>query len=88
MAPPPPEKVVDLDVAQLEALLRRLENGALEPDDLATLRAVLESYRYVTQLIDHKSTTIARLRKLLSIAAKTPRSEAGSSISIPPAAFT
>ncbi len=65
MPPPPPEKVVDLDVAHLEALLRRLESGALEPDDLATLRAVLESYRYVTQLIDHKSTTIARLRKLL-----------------------
>ena len=65
MTPPPPEKVVDLDVAHLEALLRRLESGALEPDDLATLRAVLESYRYVTQLIDHKSTTIARLRKLL-----------------------
>lgn len=60
-----PEEIVELDVAQLESLVARIEQGALEREDLQTLRAVLESYFYVTQLIDKKSTTIARLRKLL-----------------------
>ena len=39
--------------------------GELTPEDFERFRAVVESYLYVTQLIDHKSTTIARLRKLL-----------------------
>jgi transposase len=60
-----PEEVIEMDVAQLESLVARIEQGTLEQEDLQTLRAVLESYFYVTQLIDKKSTTIARLRKLL-----------------------
>lgn len=60
-----PEEIVEMDVAQLESLLARLEQGTLEQDDHRTLRSVLESYFYVMQLIDKKSTTIARLRKLL-----------------------
>ena len=60
-----PEEIVELDVAQLESLLSRLEQGTLEQDDHRTLRSVLESYFYVIQLVDKKSTTIARLRKLL-----------------------
>ena len=58
-------EVLELDVEQTEALLCRLEARQLTPEDVETLRAALESYLYVTQLIDHKSTTIARLRKLL-----------------------
>lgn len=60
-----PEEIIEMDVAQLESLVARIEQGALEREDLQTLRAVLESYFYVTQLIDKKSTTIARLRKLV-----------------------
>jgi transposase len=60
-----PEEIIEMDVAQLELLVARIEQGALEQEDLRTMRAVLESYFYVTQLIDKKSTTIARLRKLL-----------------------
>jgi hypothetical protein len=58
-------EILELDVEQTEALLCRLETRQLTPEDVETLRAALESYLYVTQLIDHKSTTIARLRKLL-----------------------
>ncbi len=60
-----PEEIVEMDVAQLESLIARIEQGTLEREDLQTLRAVLESYFYVTQLIDKKSTTIARLRQLV-----------------------
>jgi hypothetical protein len=64
MKPPAPE-VIDMDVEKLEALLRRAEDASLSPEDLQTIRTVCESYLYLTNLIDQKSTTIARLRKLL-----------------------
>lgn len=63
MKPPAPE-VIDMDVEKLEALLRRAEDASLPPDDLQTIRTICESYLYLTNLIDQKSTTIARLRKL------------------------
>ncbi len=58
-------EIVELDAEQLEALLGRMEAGQLTPEDVETLAAALKSYLYVTQLIDQKSTSIARLRKLL-----------------------
>jgi len=58
-------EILELDTEQTEALLCRLEARELTPDDFEALRAALQSYLYVTQLIDSKSTTIARLRKLL-----------------------
>ena len=64
MKPPAPE-IIDLDVEKLEALLRRAEDTAIPAEDLQTIRALCESYLYLTNLIDQKSTTIARLRKLL-----------------------
>jgi hypothetical protein len=57
--------IIELDAEQLDALLLRVEAGQLTPEDVETLIAALKSYAYVTQLIDQKSTTIGRLRKLL-----------------------
>jgi hypothetical protein len=64
MTAPAPD-IIDLDIQQLEALLRRAEDASLPADDVQTIRALCESYLYLTNLIDQKSTTIARLRKLL-----------------------
>lgn len=58
-------EIVEVDHRQREALLERAEQQAFETEDYETIRAVLESYFYVTNLIDQKSTTLARLRKLL-----------------------
>ena len=58
-------EIVEVDHRKLEALLERAEQMAFETEDYETIRAVLESYFYVTNLIDQKSTTLARLRKLL-----------------------
>ncbi len=58
--------IIELDAEQLDALLLRVEAGQLTPEDVETLIAALKSYAYVTQLIDQKSTTIGRLRKLVS----------------------
>ena len=64
MKAPAPE-IIDMDVEKLEALLRRAEDTKLAAEDLQTIRTLCESYLYLTQLIDQKSTSIARLRKLL-----------------------
>jgi transposase len=65
MSTPGTKEVIEIDTQELEALRRRVEAEALEPEDFATIDAVLESYAYVTHLIDKKSTTLDRLRKLL-----------------------
>jgi hypothetical protein len=65
MSTPGTKEVIEIDAHELEALRRRVEAEALEPEDFATIDAVLESYAYVTHLIDKKSTTLDRLRKLL-----------------------
>ena len=48
---------------QLEEVLRRAEQ-ALEEKDATFIRQVFESYLYVTDLVEDKNTTIARLRHL------------------------
>jgi transposase len=83
MTAPAPE-IIDLDVQQLEALLRRAEEGAFAQEDYSTIRTVLESYFYLTNLIDQKSTTIARLRKLL-FGAQTEKTSAVLGRETPPA---
>lgn len=58
-------QIFDMDIEKLEALLRRAEDASLPAEDVQTIRALCQSYLYLTDLIDQKSTTIARLRKLL-----------------------
>ena len=67
--------IIELDTEQLDALVLRVEAGDLAPGDIETLVAALKSYVYVTQLIDQKSTSIARLRKLL-LGAETEKTAA------------
>lgn len=56
--------IVAVDDRKLEELLERAE-GALDDEDYRLIRAITESYAYIADLVDDKSTTIARLRKLL-----------------------
>jgi transposase len=60
----PAAEIVELDPAQFEELMRRAEY-ALEQEDYATIRRVCEAYLHLLELVDNKSTTIGRLRKLL-----------------------
>jgi transposase len=59
-----PPEIVELTADQVEALLRRAEAG-LDGPDYQKVRAVIESYIYMCEVLDQKGTTIARLRKLL-----------------------
>lgn len=48
----------------LEEALRRAE-AKLSEKDYVTLKAVVDAYAYLTELVDDKNTTIGRLRKML-----------------------
>jgi transposase len=56
-------ELVEVDSTRLEEVLRRVE-GSLDEEDAALVRAVFESYAYVSDLVEDKNTSIQRLRQL------------------------
>jgi transposase len=67
-------EIVEVDSTQLEGVLRRVEQ-ALDDKDTQLIRAVFESYVYVSDLVEDKNTSIRRLRQLL-FGARTEKTEA------------
>lgn len=61
---PAQPKIVELPRNEVEELLQRAA-GVLNPEDYQLFKAVVESYAYLTDLVEDKGTTIQRLRKLL-----------------------
>jgi transposase len=57
--------IVELGADHLEEILRRVEAHELGADDWDMIRTLLLSYVHLTELLRDKSTSIARLRKLL-----------------------
>lgn len=55
---------IEIDMTRLEDALRQAEKK-LDEKDYAILRAVVDAYDTIAELVDDKNTTIARLRKLL-----------------------
>jgi transposase len=56
-------EMVEVDSRHLDDVLRRVEQ-ALDEKDAALIRAVFQSYAYVTDLVEDKNTSIRRLRQL------------------------
>src|SRR3954471_3572802 len=67
-------ELVEVDSDRLEEVLRRAEQS-LDEKDAALVRAVFESYAYVTELVEDKDTTIRRLRPLF-FGARTEKTDA------------
>jgi len=65
---------VDVESDRLEEVLRRAEQS-LDEKDAELIRAVFESYAYVTELVEDKNTTIRRLRQLF-FGSRTEKTEA------------
>jgi transposase len=61
---PKTPEILEVNPAQLEELLRRVE-AALDETDATLIRQLLQSYLYVTDLVEDKNTSIRRLRELL-----------------------
>lgn len=57
-------ELIEVDSDRLDEVLRRAEQS-LDEEDAALIRAVFESYAYVTELVEDRNTTIRRLRQLL-----------------------
>src|SRR4051794_26136527 len=66
--------LVEVDSDRLEDVLRRVERS-LDERDAELIRAVFESYAYLTELVEDRNTTIHRLRQLL-FGARTEKTEA------------
>jgi transposase len=56
--------IIEVDRPRLEEVLGRADQ-ALTQEDAALIRAVVEAYRYLVDLVDDKNTSIGRLRQLL-----------------------
>jgi transposase len=67
-------ELVEVDSDRLEEVLLRAEQS-LDEKDAALIRAVFESYAYVTDLVEDKNTSIRRLRQLF-FGARTEKTEA------------
>jgi transposase len=72
MSTQPP--IIELNMSELKDVLRRAE-AKLDEKDYALLKALAESYAYLTDLVGSKNTSISRLRKLL-FGAKTEKTAA------------
>ena len=64
-------KIIELDMGKLEDVLRRAE-AKLGEEDFAMLKALADSYAYLTEVVGNKNTSIGRLRKLF-FGAKTEK---------------
>jgi len=67
-------ELVEVDSVRLEEVLRRAEQS-LDEKDAELIRAVFESYAYVTELVEDKNTSIRRLRQLF-FGVRTEKTEA------------
>lgn len=56
---------IELDMDDLQDLLRRIDAGELRAGDGQAVRTLAQSYIHLTQLLQDKNTSLARLRKML-----------------------
>jgi len=61
----PQVKHLDLDMAELEAILERTRSGPLSEEEHQRLKAVVTTLAHLTQELEKKRTSITRLRNLL-----------------------
>ncbi len=61
----PKVKHLDLDMAELEAILERTRSGPLSEEEHDRLKAVVTTLARLTQELEKKRTSITRLRNLL-----------------------
>src|ERR671937_1014302 len=62
----PAGEVIEVNLEELEALLERARQGPLSEKDCQRLEAAIHALRYLIETIGEKSTTISRLRALLT----------------------
>jgi len=56
---------IEIDMNQLDDILRRIDANELTADDCEAIRTLCKAYVQLTELLKDKNTSLARLRKLL-----------------------
>jgi hypothetical protein len=69
-----PAPQLELNEQQLSALLQRIEQHCLEPDDYEKLQAIVETLRFLGHELQEKNFSIHRLRQML-FGAKTEKTD-------------
>ena len=59
-----PERI-DLDLEQIDALLKRVESGTLQDGDYQIIKAMVETIHLLSQSVDKKAASIRRLLRML-----------------------
>jgi transposase len=65
MIRPPRKEVIGMQIDEREALLDRAAKAGVAAEDVDLMRAVFDSYAYVTELIEQKNQTLSRLRTII-----------------------
>ncbi len=60
-----PLEIIEVEAGRVDELLRRLAALPADEKDCELIRAVFQSYTYVTDLVEDKNTSLRRLRQLL-----------------------
>jgi len=60
-----PPKRIDLDLKQVDALLKRVEAGTLQEGDYEIIKAMVETIHLLSNAVDEKAASIRRLLKML-----------------------
>jgi transposase len=58
-------KRIDLNLDQVDALLKRVESGSLKDSDYEIIKAMAETIHLLSQAVDEKATSIRRLLRML-----------------------
>jgi len=58
-------KRIDLNLDQVDALLKRVENGSLKESDYEIIKVMAETIHLLSQAVDEKATSIRRLLRML-----------------------
>jgi len=56
---------IDLDLEQVDALLKRVETGTLQEGDYEIIKAMVETIHLLSNAVDEKATSIRRLLRML-----------------------
>ena len=60
-----PPKRIDLDLEQVDALLKRVEAGTLQEGDYEVIKAMVETIHLLSNAVDEKAASIRRLLRML-----------------------
>ena len=58
-------KRINLNLDQVDTLLKRVENGSLQEGDYEIIKAMAETIYLLSQVVNEKATSIRRLLKML-----------------------